>query len=149
LFDRAGRATAGFASLGVGPGDAIALTLRNDFPFREARVGADLYGFKPSARGVLTGPLHHIAPNTFGLYLSAADDLLVMQPRFDPRELLAMIDAYRISTLNVVPTMFLRLLEIPEEERANYDLSSPERVEHNAAPCPIPVKKAMIERWVP
>ncbi len=114
-----------------------------------ARIGEELYGFKPSARGVLTGPLYHIAPNTFGLYIAAVGDLLVMQPRFDPRELLALIDEHRITTLNVVPTMFVRLLEVPEDERDRYDLSSLERVVHNAAPCPIPVKKAMIEWWGP
>jgi long-chain acyl-CoA synthetase len=114
-----------------------------------ARIGAALYGFGPTARGVLTGPLYHIAPNMFGLYLAAAGELLVMQPRFDPIELLELIDRHRITTLNIVPTMFVRLLEVPRAERARFDLSSLERVVHNAAPCPVEVKKAMIDWWGP
>ena len=52
------------------------------------KIGAQLYGFGPHMRAVLTGPLYHIAPNAFALYVAAAGERLVLQPRFDPEELL-------------------------------------------------------------
>ncbi len=113
------------------------------------KIGAEVYGFGPQSRAVLTGPLYHIAPNTFGIVVAAMGELLVLQPRFDPLELLALIERHAITTLNLVPTMFVRLLRLPEEERSRYDISSLTHVVHNAAPCPPEVKRAMIEWWGP
>ncbi len=113
------------------------------------RIGARLYGFGPDARAVMTGPMYHIAPNTFALAISALGDRLVLQPKFDPLELLQMIEEHAITTLNIVPTMFVRLLRLPEDERKRYDLSSLTHAVHNAAPCPPEVKRKMIEWWGP
>jgi long-chain acyl-CoA synthetase len=113
------------------------------------KIGGELYGFGPSMRAVLTGPLYHIAPNTFGLVAAAMGELLVLQSRFDPLELLELIERHAITSLNLVPTMFVRLMKLPEEERRGHDLSSLENVVHNAAPCPAEVKRAMIEWWGP
>jgi acyl-CoA synthetase (AMP-forming)/AMP-acid ligase II len=76
---------------------------------RGRKIGARLYGFGPDARAVMTGPMYHIAPNTFGLAIAALGDRLVLQPKFDPLQLLQMIEELAITTLNVVPTMFVRL----------------------------------------
>ena len=113
------------------------------------KIGAELYGFGPHMRAVLTGPLYHIAPNTFGLVAAAMGELLVLQPRFDPVELLELIERHAITSLNLVPTMFVRLVKLREEERRGHDLSSLTNVVHNAAPCPPHVKRAMIEWWGP
>jgi long-chain acyl-CoA synthetase len=113
------------------------------------KIGARLYGFGPHARAVMTGPMYHIAPNTFGLAIAALGDLLVLQPKFDPLQLLQLIEQHAITTLNVVPTMFVRLLRLSEEHRERYDLSSLAHVVHNAAPCPPDVKRRMIEWWGP
>jgi long-chain acyl-CoA synthetase len=113
------------------------------------RIGAKIYGFGPQARAVVTGPMYHIAPNTFALAIAALGDRLVLQPKFDPVELLQLIEKHAITTLNVVPTMFVRLLRLSKDEREQYDLGSLTHVVHNAAPCPPDVKREMIEWWGP
>jgi long-chain acyl-CoA synthetase len=65
-------------------------------------------------------------------------------PAFDPEQLLALVERHRITQLQVVPTMFVRLLALPAAVRARYDLSSLAKVIHSAAPCPVNVKRQMI-----
>jgi long-chain acyl-CoA synthetase len=113
------------------------------------KIGARLYGFGPDARAVMTGPMYHIAPNTFAIAIAALGDRLVLQPKFDAIELLELIEKHAITTLNLVPTMFVRLLQLPKDERERYDLSSLTHALHNAAPCPAPIKRKMIEWWGP
>ncbi|MCP4004366.1 MAG: AMP-binding protein [bacterium] len=113
------------------------------------KIGAQLYGFGPQMRAVVTGPMYHIAPNTFAIVAAALGDRVVLQPRFDPEELLALIEQHEVSSLNLVPTMFNRLLRLPDSVRTRYDLSSLTNVVHNAAPCAPEVKRAMIEWWGP
>lgn len=110
---------------------------------------ARVYGLKPGIRALLPGPLYHSAPNSFGLRAGKIADLFVMMERFDPEDLLRLIEAERIDTMFVVPTMFIRLLKLPEEVRARYDVSSLRHVIHAAAPCPADVKAAMIAWWGP
>lgn len=108
-----------------------------------------IYGVVPGCRAALPGPLYHSAPNSFGLAAARTGGLLELMPRFDPEALLALIERRRIDTLLMVPTMFVRLLKLPEEVRRRYDLSSLKFVIHAAAPCPPAVKRAMIEWWGP
>ncbi|MBX9699363.1 MAG: AMP-binding protein, partial [Acetobacteraceae bacterium] len=108
-----------------------------------------IYGVEPGIRALLPGPLYHSAPNSFGLSSATMADLLVVMPRFDPEEFLALIERHRIDTCFVVPTMFVRLLRLPDATRRRYDLSSLRHVTHAAAPCPPEVKRAMIEWWGP
>ena len=98
---------------------------------------------------VVTGPMYHSAPNAYGLFALRYGANIILQPRFDPEELLQMIDRERVTHLHMVPTMFVRLLKLPEEVKAKYDLSSLQFVVHAAAPCPVHVKQAMIEWWGP
>ncbi|MFP6596412.1 MAG: AMP-binding protein, partial [Candidatus Hydrogenedentota bacterium] len=74
---------------------------------------------------------------------------MVLMPRFDAEELLRLIDTHKLSHFQLVPTMFVRLLQLPEEVRAKYDVSSIQCVTHSAAPCAIDVKCAMIDWWGP
>ena len=74
---------------------------------------------------------------------------VILQPRFDPEDLLRMIERERVTHLHMVPIMFNRLLKLPDEVKRKYDLSSLEFVVHAAAPCPAPIKRAMIEWWGP
>ena len=69
--------------------------------------------------------------------------------RFDPEEYLALVEQYRVTHSQLVPTMFCRMLKLPEEVRRRYDLSSLEIAVHAAAPCPVQVKEQMIEWWGP
>ena len=69
--------------------------------------------------------------------------------RFDPEAYLALVEKYRVTHTQLVPTMFSRMLKLPEDTRRRYDLSSLEIAIHAAAPCPVPVKEQMIEWWGP
>ncbi|GAO55844.1 AMP-binding protein [Novosphingobium sp. MD-1] len=100
-------------------------------------------------RTVITGPIYHAAPNTYALVAGRVGELVVMQPRFDAEELLALIEHHRLTHVHLVPTMFVRLLKLPEEVRWKYDLSSLRFVAHGAAPCPPEIKQAMIAWWGP
>jgi long-chain acyl-CoA synthetase len=100
-------------------------------------------------RTAVTGPMYHAAPNAYGLYAARSGGLCVLQPRFDAEGLLSLIQEHRLTHLHMVPTMFVRLLKLPEQVRSRYDLSSLEFVVHAAAPCPPDIKRRMIEWWGP
>ncbi len=106
-------------------------------------------GLGPGMRTVVTGPMYHTAPNYYGMNAMASDGFVHLQPRFDPEELLALIDGHGITHLHMVPTMFVRLLRLGDEVKARYDLSSLQHVVHAAAPCPVDVKQQMIAWWGP
>lgn len=97
----------------------------------------------------VVGPLYHAAPNAHAVVSVRLGVNLVVLPRFDPEQLLSLIESQKITHLSMVPIMFSRLLKLPDEVRQRYDLSSLEYVTHAAAPCPAPVKRAMIDWWGP
>lgn len=107
------------------------------------------FGLTPELRTLVPAPLYHSAPNAHSLFAAAAGIDLTIMPRFDPREFLATIQRHRIGHTQVVPTMFVRLLQLPEEERTSYNLSSLAAVVHAAAPCPPEVKRQMIDWFGP
>jgi len=74
---------------------------------------------------------------------------VVIMERFDPEHYLTLIEQYRVSHSQLVPTMFSRMLKLPEEVRLKADLSSLETAVHAAAPCPVMVKQQMIDWWGP
>jgi long-chain acyl-CoA synthetase len=97
-----------------------------------------------------TGPLYHSAINNMSLHGPLTHGVsLVLMPRFDAEECLRLIDRYHVTHTHMVPTMFHRLLDLPEETRKKYDVSSLKQVVHGAAPCPVPIKRAMIEWFGP
>jgi long-chain acyl-CoA synthetase len=98
---------------------------------------------------VITGPMYHSAPNAYGAFSARLGARVILEPRFDPEELLALIERHRVTHIHMVPIMFNRLLRLPDEVKAKYDLSSLKFVVHAAAPCPAPIKRAMIEWWGP
>jgi long-chain acyl-CoA synthetase len=98
---------------------------------------------------LINGPMYHSAPNAYGAAALQVGANLVLQARFDAEEMLMLIERYRITHMHIVPTMFVRLLKLPAEVRTRYDLSSLRFVIHGAAPCPVEVKRAMIEWWGP
>ncbi|TKW76690.1 MAG: long-chain fatty acid--CoA ligase, partial [Bradyrhizobium icense] len=97
----------------------------------------------------MNGPMYHSAPNSYGMLAFRHGATIVLEPRFDPEDLLRLVQEFRISHMHAVPTMFVRLLRLPEEIRKRYDVSSLRFVIHGAAPCPVDVKRAMIEWWGP
>ncbi len=108
-----------------------------------------VFDFRPDMRAVMTGPLYHSAPNLYSTFSVRIGGTLFLQPRFDAEETLALIEREKLTHGHLVPTMFVRLLRLPQEVRAKYDLSSLVRVMHGAAPCSETVKKQMIDWWGP
>jgi long-chain acyl-CoA synthetase len=94
-------------------------------------------------------PLYHAAPLRFTMAVQRVGGTVIVMEHFDPADLLRLIETYRVTHIQVVPTMFVRMLKLPKEERERYDVSSLQTVIHAAAPCPIPVKEQMIEWWGP
>jgi long-chain acyl-CoA synthetase len=104
-------------------------------------------GTGEAATVLMNGPMYHSAPNNYGISAVRVGADIVLQPRFDPEDLLRLIERHRITHMHIVPTMFVRLLRLAPETRARYDLSSLKFVVHGAAPCPASVKAAMIAWW--
>ncbi|SPT63616.1 acyl-CoA synthetase [Actinomadura madurae] len=94
-------------------------------------------------------PLYHAAPLRYSLVFHRCGSTVVVMEKFDPEQALATIEKYRVTHSQWVPTMFIRMLKLPEETRARYDVSSLRAAVHAAAPCPVPVKKQMIDWWGP
>jgi fatty-acyl-CoA synthase len=94
-------------------------------------------------------PLYHAAPLVTSMSMQRIGATVVVMEYFDPRLCLECIQRYRVTHAQFVPTMFVRLLRLPPEERAAYDVSSLQYVVHAAAPCPIAIKRQMIEWWGP
>jgi len=116
-----------------------------------ARVGTIAYGIKANDDQVIlmNGPMYHAAPNAHGMMAFRSGCKIVLEPRFDPEDMLQLIARHGVTHMHMVPTMFVRLLRLPEEVKSRYDLSSLRFVVHGAAPCPQAVKRAMIAWWGP
>ena len=106
-------------------------------------------GHRPGMRTVICGPAYHSAPYSYANLAVAFGATIVLQPRFDAEELLALIERHRITGMFMAPIMLVRLLRLPEEVRNRYDLSSLEHVIHAGSTCPPKVKHAMIDWWGP
>jgi acyl-CoA synthetase (AMP-forming)/AMP-acid ligase II len=108
-----------------------------------------LFGFREEDRYLSPAPLYHAAPLAFSSAQHRLGGTAVVMRQFDPEQALRMIQDQRITTSQWVPTHFKRLLQLPDDVRRRYDLSSHRVAVHAAAPCPIPVKRTMIEWWGP
>ena len=103
--------------------------------------------FRERLTSLIPAPLYHSAPAAAAGLTILGGGMVVVMEKFDPEGMLALIERHRVQHVQVVPTMFSRLLKLPERVRRRYDLSSLEVVLHGAAPCPIPIKKAIID-WL-
>jgi long-chain acyl-CoA synthetase len=106
-----------------------------------------IFGLREGAVTVIPAPLYHTAPNVYALSAAVRGLDMTLMPRFDPEDFLRIVEQRRVTTVQMVPTMFVRLLALPETVRSRYDIGSLEFVVHAAAPCPPDVKRAMIE-WL-
>ncbi|HEY2489749.1 MAG TPA: AMP-binding protein [Streptosporangiaceae bacterium] len=107
------------------------------------------YGLGPSTVTLNVGPLYHAAPLVSAMSTHRHGGTVVLLPKFDAEQALQAIERYRVTYAQFVPTMFIRLLRLPEEVRRRYDVSSLRAVAHSAAPCPVEVKRQMIEWFGP
>jgi long-chain acyl-CoA synthetase len=94
-------------------------------------------------------PLYHAAPLGYNIRTLRAGGTTVVMEKFDAEHALALIEQHGVTHAQWVPTHFVRLLRLPEETRAKYDHSSLKCAIHAAAPCPVPIKQAMIDWWGP
>jgi fatty-acyl-CoA synthase len=94
-------------------------------------------------------PLYHTAPCMWTICAQAMGATVVVMQKFDPELALEAIQRYQITSGQFVPAMFVRMLKLPEAVRNSYDISSLHRVVHAAAPCPVDIKKQMIDWWGP
>ena len=108
-----------------------------------------LFHFAPGDVHLLTGPLYHAAPNAFASIHIVLGGTVVIMPRFDAEQALRLIEAERVTTTHMVPTMFVRILALPDDRRRRHDLSSLKSVVHAAAPCPVDVKWKIMELFGP
>jgi acyl-CoA synthetase (AMP-forming)/AMP-acid ligase II len=114
-----------------------------------ANLLAILYGANDESVYLSPAPLYHSAPLTFTMGALRYGTSVVVMEHFDAQAALEYIETYQITHSQWVPTMFVRMLKLPEEVRAKYDMSSLQCAIHAAAPCPIHVKEQMIDWWGP
>jgi long-chain acyl-CoA synthetase len=108
-----------------------------------------LYGFDDKAIYLSPAPLYHAAPLRYNMAAQAVGTTCIIMENFDPEEALALIEKHKCTKSQWVPTMFVRMLKLPEDVRHKYDVSSMQTAIHAAAPCPIPIKEQMIDWWGP
>jgi long-chain acyl-CoA synthetase len=94
-------------------------------------------------------PLYHSAPQAAVNLTIRMGGTAVIMERFNPERYLELVEIYKVTHTQLVPTMFSRMLKLPEPARRRYDLSSLEIAIHAAAPCPVPIKEDMIKWWGP
>jgi long-chain acyl-CoA synthetase len=108
-----------------------------------------MFNFGPGIRYLSPAPLYHAAPLGFSIATLKWGGTVIVMQQFDPEAALRFIETYKITHSQWVPTMFVRMLKLPHDIHHKYDLSSHEVAIHAAAPCPIEVKKQMIDWWGP
>ncbi|QCQ90519.1 AMP-binding protein [Rhodococcus sp. SGAir0479] len=112
-------------------------------------VFAPMYGFDADTVYLCPAPLYHAAPLRFCGTINSVGGTVIVMDRFDAEDALGLIERYRVTHSQWVPTMFVRMLKLPRQVRDRYDMSSMKVAVHAAAPCPIEVKRAMIDWWGP
>jgi long-chain acyl-CoA synthetase len=96
---------------------------------------------------LVTSPMYHMAPLSFGYFSLHFGHPVVLMDHFDPEQALGLIERHRVTTTHMVPTQLHRLMLLPEATRRRYDVSSLRHVMHAAAPCPVELKRRLIE-WL-
>jgi acyl-CoA synthetase (AMP-forming)/AMP-acid ligase II len=120
-----------------------------DSPSPLMLIVTGLFGMDQNSIYLSPAPLYHAAPLRYCMAVHRIGGTVVVMEHFDAEEALRLIGKYRATASQWVPTMFVRMLKLPDEVRAGYDVSSMRTAIHAAAPCPIDVKRRMIEWWGP
>ncbi len=122
-------------------------------PYGELWDGAKLlialYGLNQHTVYLSPAPLYHAAPLRFVMFTIHMGGTVIVMEKFDALQSIQWIERYRVTHSQWVPTMFIRMLKLPKEERERYDLSSQKIAIHAAAPIPVQVKEQMIDWWGP
>ncbi|SCX33365.1 acyl-CoA synthetase [Mycolicibacterium fluoranthenivorans] len=110
---------------------------------------AHAFGISAGDRYLSPAPVYHAAPLKWCGGVQALGGTVVLMEKFDATAALTAIQAHRITVTQMVPTMFIRMLQLPEDVRHSFDTSTLRLAVHAAAPCPPDVKQAMIDWWGP
>jgi acyl-CoA synthetase (AMP-forming)/AMP-acid ligase II len=116
-------------------------------PFERGIMGN--FGLSEDTVYLSPAPLYHAAPLRFCMAMHRLGATAVVMEHFDPEQALRLIERHRVTFSQWVPTMFIRMLKLPRAVRDAYDVSSQRVAAHSAAPCPVEVKRQMIEWWGP
>lgn len=133
-----GRPKGVFGALPEGPIDA---------PDALFGLATMLYGFNGETVYLSPAPLYHAAPLRYCMSVHKAGGTVIVMEKFDPERYLQLVEQYRVTHSQLVPTMFVKMLKLPDDVRAKYDTSSLKVAIHAAAPCPVEVKHRMIAWW--
>jgi long-chain acyl-CoA synthetase len=98
---------------------------------------------------LVTSPMYHSAPCAHTQFALHFGHTVVITPRFEPEHILELVERHRVTNAMMVPTMFHRMLQLPDEVKARYDVSSLRQVIHTAAACPVAVKQGIMDWWGP
>jgi long-chain acyl-CoA synthetase len=118
-------------------------------PHPISRFVFDMFHFREGMVYLSTAPIYHSGPQVGVAGSIRLGATAVIMERFDAEQFLALIERHRVTHTQAVPTMMARLLKLPEDVRHRYDLSSLEVLHHAAAPCPVPIKRDIIEWFGP
>lgn len=121
----------------------------DEIPDPYTAVFSVIYGFDQDCVYLCPAPLYHAAPLRYCGMVNSVGGTVVLMDRFDAETALELIDEYKVTHSQWVPTMFIRMLKLPEDVRGKYDVGSLKIAIHAAAPCPPEVKQAMIAWWGP
>jgi fatty-acyl-CoA synthase len=150
LIDRVDGSDMLYSSGTTGRPKGVALNLGKNplgSPNGVTSLGQFLFAMDDSTIYLSPAPLYHAAPLRWSMNMHRLGGTVVCMEKFDAEKALEAIERYKVTDSQWVPTHFVRMLKLPEEVRARYDLSSLRGAIHAAAPCPVPVKRAMIEWW--
>ncbi len=112
-------------------------------------IMTDFFGIEREAIYLCPAPLYHAGPLRWSMNIMRLGGTVVLMEKFDAEAALALIERYKITAGQFVPTHFVRMLKLPADVRARYDISTMQAAVHAAAPCPVPVKEDMIAWWGP
>jgi len=120
-----------------------------DAPSALGMLVTGFFGANKESVYLSPAPLYHAAPLRWCMTMHRLGATTVILPKFEPEAFLQAVERFKVTDLQAVPTMFVRMLKLPQDTRRGYDCSSLKNVVHAAAPCPIPIKEQMIEWWGP
>ncbi len=141
-----------YSSGTTGRPKGIALPFETDdilVPDTLTQMAAGLFGINDQTVYLSPAPLYHAAPLRWTMAVHRLGGTAIIMERFDPELALSAIANHRVTAGQFVPTHFVRMLKLPDDKRLSYDVSSIRLALHAAAPCPVPVKEAMIDWWGP
>ena len=120
-----------------------------DHPTALTTMGSGLYGMGADTVYLSTSPLYHAAPLRWAMTVLRLGGTVIVMERFDAEHALGLIETRSVTHATFVPTHFVRMLKLPDAVRARYGAATLRAAIHAAAPCPVPVKQAMIDWWGP